>query len=339
MFLRPLHDLWLRATGRRRPAAPDPTATAVLDGARALDAAIFDRLQHAVELSNEATVQVLTKAGELHMHSSQLVQYLASARDQSDAMQDGIEQNGRIIHELAAFVEKLPQQIAGERDHFQRIFGEVERLGGMVESIRAMARQTEILAINAAIEAARSGEAGKGFAVLAAEVRRLATQSNDVAAGIEENISRLVGSVASTFNGEFRVRAERTEQESRRLSGLTRQLDDSYLDMRSFYQMLMTAVSRHNQQLDHEISGLLEAGQYQDIFKQIIDRTQPALDERHAVVEALVERLGDHATEEEREALHRRAEALVDEYLDIEARHRDPGSAAPSEAATGVEFF
>lgn len=61
--------------------------------------------------------------------------------------------------------------------------------------------------------------------------------------------------------------------------------------MRQFYEMLMTAVTQHNTELDRGIGLLLDTAQVQDIVKQIVDRTQPAMDSRNAVLGELIARL------------------------------------------------
>lgn len=88
----------------------------------------------------------------------------------------------------------------------------------MTDTIRDIARRTEILAINAAIEAARAGDAGRGFAVLAGEVRRLATQSNESALRINQDIERLLHTVAVAYSGEFEARTRHNEAEAERLA-------------------------------------------------------------------------------------------------------------------------
>lgn len=326
--------------GRRRPPLAAGAECPAVAGMRELDRELLRQLGRAVGMSETAALDLVERLATLRGLSAKLVNYLGHARQQSDAMQENIELNSRIIQELAAFVRTLPAQIAQEREHFRQLVDEVKGLSAMTDTIRGMARQTEILAINAAIEAARAGEAGKGFAVLAGEVRRLATQSNESAARISGDIARLVKTVEVGFRGEFAARTGQNEAEAERLGNLTQQLDESYVDMRQFYEMLMTAVTQHNTELDGGIGRLLDTAQYQDVFKQIVDRVEPAMEQRNTVLADLIARLRAGATETpEQDA---RAQALVADYLALEADHRDPDAAAedaPGEPGKRIELF
>lgn len=325
--------------GVSRPAQAQGPCAAVV-GIQALDQELMTQLCRAVGLSEASALQLIGRVSDLRELSAKLIRYLDHARVQSESMQEGIELNTRIIHELAAFVQALPQQIAQERKLFSQLLGEVKGLSEMTEMIRGIARQTEILAINAAIEAARAGEAGKGFAVLAGEVRRLATQSNESAVRIKRDIERLVQTVEAGFSGEFEARTRNNEAEAERLRGLTRQLDESYVDLREYYQMLMTAVTQHNTELDHGIALLLDTAQYQDVLKQIVDRVQPAIDSRNVVLSELIARL--RAGRRDTAEIDVRAQALAADYLALEAAHRDPdvaADAAPGDPGKRIELF
>ncbi|MBA2721406.1 MAG: hypothetical protein H0U56_00605 [Methylibium sp.] len=329
---------WLRRTDPAPAAAVAECASVA--GMRTLDQQMVTQLGRAVGLSEQSALQLVSQVGGLRALSSRLVDYLEHAQKQSDAMQDGIELNSRIVNELATFVQTLPRQIAQEREQLKLLMREVKGLAEMTDTIRGIARQTEILAINAAIEAARAGESGRGFAVLAGEVRRLATQSNESAVKINHDIGRLVRTVEVNYSGEFEARTRHNEAEAERLGGLTRQLDESYVDMRQFYAMLMKAITQHNTELDQGIGLLLDTAQYQDVFKQIVDRVQPAIDSRNAVLADLVARL--RAGQRDTGEIDARAVALTPEYLAAEAQHRDPeaaASAAPGAPAARIELF
>jgi methyl-accepting chemotaxis protein len=171
-------------------------------------------------------------------------------------------------------------------------------------------------------------------------VRRLATQSNETAARASRDIAGLVETVEVGYSGEFEARTRHNESEAQRLGSLTRQLDDSYVDMRQFYEMLMTAVTQHNTELDHGIGSLLDTAQYQDVFKQIVDRVAPAMDSRHTVVSELIARL--RSGQRDTRDVDARAQALADVYLEAEAAHRDPDAAAgaaPGEPGKRIELF
>ncbi|WKB56103.1 methyl-accepting chemotaxis protein [Eleftheria terrae] len=298
------------------------------------------QLQRAVSLSETQALQGMERASGLRQLSARLIDYLGHARKQSEAMQSGIHRNAHIIAELATFVRQLPQQIAAERAHFQSLVGEVKKLQQMTETIRGMAKQTEILAINAAIEAARAGSAGRGFAVLAGEVRRLANESNQTAGRIDADIAMLVRTVEGGYSDEFQARTRHNEAESQRLATMTQQLDESYVDMRDFYQMLMVAVTRHHSELDEGIATLLDTAQYQDVFKQIIDRVSPALRARDELLGELFDGLGKPKLDEP--ALSERARALVTDYLASEALHRDPDASRdeqPGAPMARIELF
>lgn len=344
MRLLPGWRAWLRNKLRaRRPGVLPPgraaDCSAVL-GLRELDRQLMSQLSRAVGLSEHSALALVERVGGLRGLSARLIGYLEQARTQSDTMQRGIDQNSRIVGELAAFVRALPHQVAQERSQFQRLLAEVGKLTEVTDTLRGIARQTEILAINGAIEAARAGEGGRGFAVLAGEMRRLATQSNASAAQINRDIAVLMQTVEVSYSGEFEARTRHNEAEAERLSKLTLELDESYGDMRQFYQGLMGAVSQHNSELDQGLGLLLDTAQYQDVVKQIVDRAQPALESRHAVLAELIARLraGQHDTA----ALDAQACALAPEYLALEAAHRDPEAAAgssPGTPASRIELF
>lgn len=103
-----------------------------------------------------------------------------AAQNGSELMRDAVSKMGSIEHSVAKTADTV--QVLGENS---------KAIGGIVDTIVAIADQTNLLALNAAIEAARAGEAGRGFSVVAEEVRKLAEESQKAAVEIREKIESI----------------------------------------------------------------------------------------------------------------------------------------------------
>ena len=308
----------------------------VLASFEALDSHIMAGLGTIATMSNDSVLGMIGRVEELRSESSQLVDYLNQSSIQSDKMQVVIDQNTKIIDYIYQFIHDLEITLTEERKQSTQLMSEVRQLAQMAHVIRSIARQTEILAINATIEASRAGEAGRGFAVLAGEVRRLSIQSDDSATRIEQDIKRLIKTVEEGLGGDFEARLERENEKSQNLLKLTQQLTEGYEDMRDFYRLLVISITENNVKLNGNIQMLLDMGQYQDVFKQIIDRVQPALSERHACLAQWLDDMRQPDAALRTEQMAGRVQTLVQNYADLEANHGNHGTLLDKD--TGAEL-
>ncbi|MFP8825975.1 methyl-accepting chemotaxis protein [Pseudomonas shahriarae] len=94
----------------------------------------------------------------------------------------------RVVGEAIAQIERLAGEVGNSTEAMGHLKRESDKIGSVLDVIKSVAQQTNLLALNAAIEAARAGEAGRGFAVVADEVRSLAQRTQKSTEEIEELI-------------------------------------------------------------------------------------------------------------------------------------------------------
>ncbi|MDM7857991.1 methyl-accepting chemotaxis protein [Thiopseudomonas acetoxidans] len=103
----------------------------------------------------------------------------------------------RVVTQTQASIQSLVTEVEQAAQFMQVVRDDSQQINGILEVIRGIAEQTNLLALNAAIEAARAGEQGRGFAVVADEVRNLAQRTQGSTKEIDEMIERLQQSVSN----------------------------------------------------------------------------------------------------------------------------------------------
>ncbi|HDY7633903.1 TPA: methyl-accepting chemotaxis protein [Vibrio vulnificus] len=134
---------------------------------------------------------VAAAVNEMQATSQSVSDSAGEAAHSSSLASEQVEQAQRTVQQTVESIEHLSDEIESATQVIHRLDSQVSNIASVLDVIRGIADQTNLLALNAAIEAARAGEQGRGFAVVADEVRSLASRTSDSTGEIQAMIERL----------------------------------------------------------------------------------------------------------------------------------------------------
>ena len=228
--------------------------------------AISAQSNQAVAEQRSRIEQVATAMNEMSATAQEVARSAASAADSAQGANRESIGGRNLVGTQVDSIQGLAGDLDRSVDVINRLASDSQAIGQVLDVIKTVAEQTNLLALNAAIEAARAGEQGRGFAVVADEVRNLAKRTQQSTEEIEQMISRLhsgVGAAVQAMNTSHRQADATVEQ-----AGAVQQALDNILNAVGAIvdqnQQIATAVEQQTavaHEIDSNIVQISQAGE------------------------------------------------------------------------------
>ncbi|WP_018945599.1 methyl-accepting chemotaxis protein [Thioalkalivibrio sp. AKL17] len=203
-------------------------------------AAVAEQTRNGVARQKDETDQVATAMNEMSATVAEVASNTQSAADAAGAGDQAATEANATTRQTAEAVDRLSSEIHSSSDAVREVAEKSEEIGQILNMIQEITEQTNLLALNAAIEAARAGEAGRGFAVVADEVRVLAGRTHEsterigsIITGLQKGVKNAVGAMETNENSArsvveevhgVRDRLEQLSQSIRTIDEMTTQI-------------------------------------------------------------------------------------------------------------------
>ncbi len=174
----------------------------------------------SMDMQRNDIIHVSTAVNEMASTVQEVARNTQDASNVATKAQEEAKRGSELLEKSMKLTHELASEILGAAENIEKLAQASDSIGGIADTITTIAEQTNLLALNAAIEAARAGEQGRGFAVVADEVRTLAQRTQDATSEIHKLIHTLQETTEASVNTmeNSKVRSEQGVEQAASMS-------------------------------------------------------------------------------------------------------------------------